>query len=660
MVKKKTQEKDLGNWMEERNAKSARNGVEILSAEKTPNGYELSVSLNNPSTIEALEHGMSSLDKETASKLVRPSLGRRFSERAAITNYKDNLTRDYLDILSFDPLSLKPQDVYKKAIEFYYRKDIYGSVIDVLTNFTSKGFRNDIDDPAIKAFYDSYVITSGLDEVVEWIIFDVYRVGTAKTLKAVGRYQPELTTEKPLSGVALASKEIEKIYYDYGNLASQEIATLKEYEDKAASKIERAYKALADAKVEEFVRTLPVESAERKIKWSKNFIPINYTILNPTSINITGNLFFGQQTIELIPDADLIAYFKKPDSLLTEDELRFKRSLPTEFKEAIIAGKNAPLNPYLVGVVDYRRQPYERYARPRGIRAWDTIAYKDALKSADMSTIDGINNYILKVTIGSDAHPVTDFAMLEVIAEAFDTPSKAFTVFWNHTLQIEKITFPEVSQILGKEKYLQAEDDLTGALGIIRALIDGKGSESAEAIKLASKAIIEEVNYVRRLVTRWIYNEYRDIAEGMGFDRFPKVRFDDMALKDELQMMAIIQGLIDRRILPYRKGLEKLGYDFDDVLSNFKEEAPLVQNGTLGIIGSPYQQAKGPGVATQVKTNVQKVQRTPKRTPSEGRPKKGGVGKSKKKAKAYIEEIEDIEISSLSEDYLDSDKLSED
>lgn len=640
MDKKNPKGTDLTSWMQEKNSKGETNGVEILSAQKTNSGYELNIELRDPKTIDAVEDIMGSMSKEQASKLVRPSLGRRFSERAALTNYRDNLSRGYIDILSgFDPLGAKPQDVYKKAIELYYRKDIYGTVIDVLTNFASKGFTNDIDDKNIKAFYDSFVITSGMDEVVEWLFFDLFRVGTVKTLKAVGRYQPVVSTEKPLSGIAKASKEIEKIYYDYGDLSHQEIASLKRYDDKTATKIERKYKALADAAVESYIRTLPEESAERKIKWSKNFIPVNYTVLNPTSIQITGNLFFGQQQIELIPDADLIAYFKVPDSQLTEDELRFKRSLPTEFKNAVMQGKPAPLDPYLVGVIDYRRQPYERYAKPRGIRAWDTIAYKDALKAADMSTIDGINNYILKVTIGSDAHPVTDFGMLEAVAEAFNTPAKAFEVFWNHTLNIEKITFPEVAQILGKEKYLQAEDDLTGALGIIRALIDGKSSDtSAEGVKLASKAVIEEVNYARRLVTRWIYNEYRDIAEGMGFDRYPRVRFDDMALRDEMQMMGIIQGLLDRRILPYRKGLEKLGYDFDDVLADFKQEKPLVLDGTLGIIGSPYQQAKaGPGNVTTVSPSVQKVQRTPKKTPSEGRPKKGGLGKKKAPAKAKAE-----------------------
>jgi hypothetical protein len=161
---------------------------------------------------------------------------------------------------------------------------------------------------------------------------------------------------------------------------------------------------------------------------------------------------------------------------------------------------------------------------------------------------------------------------------------------------------------------LQVNDDITGAFGVIRALIDGVGGPTKQAADLAVKALIEEIHYARRQVSRWIYHEYRDVAEAMGFDRYPKVRFDNMILKDEIMMMTVIQGMLDRRIIPYRIGHEILGLDYDTILAYMEEEAPLVQDGTLGIIGSPYQKSGGAGT-------VQETQRTPSGTPSEGRPK---------------------------------------
>jgi hypothetical protein len=93
-------------------------------------------------------------------------------------------------------------------------------------------------------------------------------------------------------------------------------------------------------------------------------------------------------------------------------------------------------------------------------------------------------------------------------------------------------------------------------------------------------------------------------------------------------------------------------------------EKPMVQDGTLGIIGSPYNAKALPpsetpsnkdttddpqrtvltredlvdfqrNVELMIQTglkNIQPVQRTPKGTPSEGRPRAGGKGKPRQKS----------------------------
>jgi hypothetical protein len=126
--------------------------------------------------------------------------------------------------------------------------------------------------------------------------------------------------------------------------------------------------------------------------------------------------------------------------------------------------------------------------------------------------------------------------------------------------------------------------------------------------------------------------------------------------------MSVIQGMIDRRIISYETGMEKLGFDFDNELANMIQEAPHVQAGNLGIIGSPYNPKVIPGQVPSdgdqtpsgqpttitekdlndlkknmeqqfkgLQDNIQKIQRTPKGTPSEGRPRKGR-GKPRKKS----------------------------
>jgi hypothetical protein len=129
--------------------------------------------------------------------------------------------------------------------------------------------------------------------------------------------------------------------------------------------------------------------------------------------------------------------------------------------------------------------------------------------------------------------------------------------------------------------------------------------------QLIVKGVQEEIDYARRQITNWIYHEYQMIAEAMGFDRFPKIRWDESVLKDTIMYMNMLSQLVDRRMLSYQSALELLGFDYNNELTNMKTEMKLVEDGIFGIIGSPWQQAK----------MKQPVQGGPVGTPSAGRPK---------------------------------------
>ncbi len=523
------------------------------------------------------------IDSESIDKLRRI----RGSRATASVTRRDALGSDYLD-LSVVPnvLTAKPQDLYQRSMDYYKTRDVYGSSIDLLTNFASKGYKNDIDDPNIRNFYNNWVVDTGFTKIVEQIFFEFFRSGFVRTYKVVGKYIPKVNAVSTIPGSS----------------------TTKVNEDVAKVWLEKREAALKEAKK---------ETAAKKIKWSKDYLPIRYTILNPTHVEVElSSILLEQQLISLKAKAleKVKELLETPTSDLTEHQKLVVKSITAEMKKAALAGEDLPLDPYLVGAVDYRRQPYEAYPFPRGVRAFESMEYKKSLRDADYSTLDGISNYILVVTIGNDSFPIKSQEELETISEIFNTPAKSYDVFWNHTLKVERVQPTDVGDILGKKKYEQVNDDITGAFGVIRALIDGVGDPSPAGAELAVKALIEEVHYARREVERWIYAEYRDVAEAMGFDRYPKVRFDDMILKDELLMMNTIQGLIDRRIISYRMGHDMLGLDHDTLLSELTEEMPLVIDGVLGILGSPYQQFQGGG-------RPQDTQKAPKGTPSEGRPK---------------------------------------
>ena len=497
---------------------------------------------------------------------------KEFKEKAAVIT-RDTLDRTFLDLAQTDPLRQTPRQTFENAINYYYTEPLLGSTINLLAGLASKGFEHDIDDENIKNFYDVWAFDVNFHEFIDWLFLDFFKYGHVTTYKVLAKYEPRVSYLSPIPG----------------------------------QKMKNGNKSKATGE-------LTPEQAAKKNIWSKGHLPVNYTILNPLLVNITGNLLFDKVSVKLTPPPELAELLKKPGSEQTEEEKELIKSLPPDLKKAAEGGGEFQLDSRLVGFVTYRKMPYERYAKPRSFKLFDNIEYKRSLRQADMSTLDGISNYILKITIGNDEYPVVTQEELEAVSQLFNTPGKSFDVIWNHTLEVEKIVSPEIDKILGLGKYEQNNMDMTAGLAITRALIDGEGNLSAPEAQLVIKGIEQEVEYARRQVTRWIYREYRQIAEAMGFERFPKIRWDDSILKDTIMYMNVLSTLVDRRMLSYNTALEELGFDYPSELQRMQEELPLVEDGVFGIIGSPWQQAKaGPG--------VQPTQGGPTGSPSNGRPK---------------------------------------
>ncbi len=527
----------------------------------------------------------------------------QFRERAAIVT-RDTIDRTRLDLLTAkDSYEENPQTSFERAIRYYYTDPLVGTATNLLANLAFKGFENDIDDPNIKNFFDTWTFDVGFGQTLEWIFLDFFKTGHVTTYKVLSKYEPRISPISPIPG-----KSIKKNGKTTGKTFAEKMQAKRDLEYKAF--LENAKSVIrAEGKNVTKKRLQEIEDAAKKNIWSKGYLPVAYTVLNPLLVNIEGNLLFNNVSVKLTPPTELKDLLKKKGAELSEDEKILIKALPSDLKAAAEKGGEYLLDPRLVGQITYRKQPYERYARPRVARVFDTIEYKRALRQADLSTLDGITNYILKITIGNDEYPVVRQEELEAVAQLFNTPSKSFDVVWNHTLEIEKIVSPEISEILGQEKYEQVNDDMTAGLAISRSIIDGTGTTSASEINLIIKGLMEEINYARREVSRWIYKEYQQIAEAVGFDRIPRVRWDESVLKDTILYMNTLAQLVDRRMLSYRTALEDLGYDFPQESKNMEEEFDLVKKGIFGIVGSPWQQAK-----------IQPGQRAPTGTPSGGRP----------------------------------------
>jgi hypothetical protein len=528
----------------------------------------------------------------------------KLKARANLT-YRDTLLRSDLDLAKPDVTNQHPTEIYKRLFAYYRSMDVFGSYIDVKADLAVSGFQNDCEDPVIKEFYDNWCQDVGLEQILEWISLEFFTTGLVRTYKVLGKYEPQTNRLRKMPKVP-------------------EPKSPKKTQGEKEEDYNENKKMWAQGMVGEFEpdKESREEYAARKKRWSKGFVPIAYTVLNPMAIELVGPPDFNQTRVVLNPSDEMEELVKREEieGTLTLHEKDILDNMPPEIKAAIKAGKSIELDPEYVGAIDNRRRPYERYAINPMVRGLAAADYKQALREADYSTIDGITSEILVITVGDKDNPVLRMEDLQTVANLFNTAQKAYQVVWNHTLKVERVAMQNVDQIFGSKKFEQAEMDISGSMRVPRALLDGLviGNTTKESMALASKSLTAEITFARRQFARWLSGEYRDIADAYGFDRIPTIRWDDMILKDELAMKTLIMSLVDRRIISYDTAWKLLGFDPEFERNTLTKEAKEVQRGDYGIIGSPYQ--KGANSDGGGGSNVQPKQRTPKGTPSEGRP----------------------------------------
>jgi len=189
----------------------------------------------------------------------------RVKQRAiAEITYRDALIHSDLDLAKPDITSEHPKKIYNRIFGYYRSMDVFGSYIDVKADLAVSGFENDCEDMAIKEFYDNWCQDVDLEQVLEWIYHEFFTSGLVRTYKVVGRYEPQVNT----------LSEVKK---------PPQPATPKrqEGEDDLDYKLQR--QMWLQGQIPDYIPEAEnlKEYAARKKRWSKGFIPIAYTVLNP-------------------------------------------------------------------------------------------------------------------------------------------------------------------------------------------------------------------------------------------------------------------------------------------------------------------------------------------------------------------------------------------
>lgn len=514
----------------------------------------------NKNTLLQTAEAVSNFNKEVAT-----SLDERF---------KDSLRRkSNLDLGQETPDKIEALELYERSEEEYLRRGIYGTALDILSNFSATGFHNESSNTDIKLFYDAWVQDTNFDDLIVRIFHNLYKYSVVYLLPGLGNYEVNKENVSSLPGQELNTKVIAKAKIKLQNFFKKHNLKVPE-------------KAIENA----------IYKAIMKEQASVSNVPISYTIIDPKQVEIHSTGFFGAQTLVIKSSAlegiaDLES--RKQEGKISKKEIELLKLIPSKIKQAAKENEDYIDKDNLIQTIYLRKNDFEAYSKPRGSRAFDSFDYKEELVKADYATLDGIFNQILKVTVGDKDNPVTDVATLDAIAEAFDTPQKAFTIVWHHALNIEKISNPEVGDILGIKKYEPVNKDITAALGITRALIDGDSISNASAI-LSSKALQSEIDAARMKVADWVYHQYKIIAKQAKFTTYPYVRWRNSKITtdgDAVTRSSWMQ-MADRMLVSKRTAQLALGLDPDSELEKMRQEKEILESEGIGIVGSPFQQTK--------------------------------------------------------------------
>jgi hypothetical protein len=511
--------------------------------------------------------------------------GKELAGSSVNLRYRDKLDPQYLDARPETVDISKPKELYRRSETEYYRNGIYGTVIDILTNLSVTGFYNEIEDSDIKDHFDSWTQDINFVGTVRKIFHDLFKYSVCYVMNTKDSYSPNPDGISSIPGKIPSKKKSKAgMKADVARVLNQ-IMLQTTGQPMDYNKFSVLY-----------------DSKEFGASSTSKEVPVGYTIIDPKNVDIDAPGFFDGYSVTLTTNGlkSLKAFMKAQDKKGKDMSKSVKAAfklIPEKLKKAAETNVSYTFNDDEIDVIHLRKEDFEAYSKPRGARAFDTFDYKDELKKADYATLDGIYNYILKITIGDKDNPVTDVSVFDTLAETFNTPQKAFAIIWNHTLKIEKITSPEVSNILGKVKYEPVEADIAASLGIARALVDGTNINNEGAI-LSTKSLQSEINAARAQVEAWIYRQYRMVAKAAGFSAFPVVKWKESVINTDSDAVtrASYMQMLDRKAISVQSYMREMGLDYESEIQKLKEELPLVQEDVLRA-GSPYQGGvmSGPG-----------------------------------------------------------------
>ena len=313
-------------------------------------------------------------------------------------------------------------------------------------------------------------------------------------------------------------------------------------------------------------------------------LPIRYMILNPAQIYLISGVSYNNNYVKALSRYE-IERLKTP---LTDEDKQVFNSLPENVKSLIKSGGSfrevfIPLDRERLRFAFYKKQDYEPLALPFGFPILNDLEYKLDLKKMDMSLSKTVEHIILLITNGEKVDQYgggINPRNIQTLQDIFRNRTLGRVLVADHSTKGQWLV-PDISEILGPEKYVQVEKDIRDGL---QSIMYGDDRDKPASILVKARIYIEKMaDGQRAFLNNFLIPEIKEICESMNFKNVPDVEFEKIDLDDKSQRERLFVRLLELGVLSPSEIIEAIESgilpDSDANIVNQKLYKPLRDSG---------------------------------------------------------------------------------
>lgn len=286
-------------------------------------------------------------------------------------------------------------------------------------------------------------------------------------------------------------------------------------------------------------------------------VPLKYVFLNPYDIIAKRATSFGEgQYFKVLSEYDLERLLDPK----TDYDQQVYDSLDPELKAKIKSknfqkeGAEIPLDAEKLVYSFYKKQDYEPFATPFGYPVLDDINYKIELKKIDQAICRTIENVILLITMGAEPDKGgINPRNLEAMQGLFTNESVGRVLVSDYTTKADFV-IPDLRKVVGPDKYEIVNQDIKEGLQNIIV-----GDERYSNTQVKAQIFLERLKEARNaFLNDFLQPQIKMMSQNLGFRDYPKARFEEIDIKDEVQLQRVVTRLLELGVLTPEQGIDAI------------------------------------------------------------------------------------------------------